>query len=210
MIIDLSHSIEVNMPVYPGTRPPKIYETSSINTNGFKESNLQFLSHTGTHIDVPAHLFPGGKSVDLFECAKFYGIAKVINCNHLPEIDENLILDVYNQSENPDFLLFHTGWAKYWGDDRYFNNFPLLTPEATRLIRKLPLKGIGIDAISFDAIGDDSLPNHKMLLENEIILIENLRNLNLLIKKDFILSCLPMKIKGADACPVRACAIIKD
>jgi kynurenine formamidase len=49
-----------------------------------------------------------------------------------------------------------------------------------------------------------------MLLKNEIILLENLCNLNQLFGKTFILSCLPIKIKGGDGSPVRACAIIND
>jgi kynurenine formamidase len=210
MLIDLSHSIEVGMPVYPGTLAPQINETCSIDTDGFKETCIKFLTHTGTHIDVPAHLVSGGKPIDSFECNKFYGPAKVIYCKHLSRIDENLITKVYNHVEKPEFLLFFTGWSDYWGDTRYFVDFPLLTPEAVRLICQLPLKGIGIDAISFDATGNDDLPNHKMLLEKEIILIENLCNLNLLIEKNFFLSCLPLKIKGVDGSPVRACAIIPD
>ena len=210
MLIDLSHSIEVGMPVYPGSLPPQIGEACSIDTDGFKETCIKFLTHTGTHIDVPAHLFPGGKSLDSFESGKFYGKAQVINCKHLSEIDENLISRAYNLDKNPEFLLFYTGWSDYWGDAGYFSDFPLLTPEAVKLICKLPLKGIGIDAISFDAVVDDALPNHKMLLEKEIILIENLCNLNELINLNFSLSCLPLKIKGADGSPVRAVAIVAD
>jgi arylformamidase len=208
MIIDLSHFIETGMPVYPGTRAPEIYEACSINKHGFKESCMNILTHTGTHIDVPAHIFADGKSVETYECDKFYGKAVIINCTKLSRIDEDLIVKTYDPDKKTDFLLFYTGWSVYWGDEKYYENFPLLTPDAIKYICQLSLKGIGIDAISFDATGSDKLSNHKKLLEKEIILLENLCNLDQLIGKNFILSCLPMKIKGSDGSPVRACAII--
>jgi arylformamidase len=210
MIIDLSHFIETGMPVYPGTRAPEIYEECSISKHGFKESRMNMLTHTGTHIDVPAHIFAEGKSVENFECDKFYGKAEIINCTKLTRIDKERIVKIYTSDKKPDFLLFYTGWDVYWGDERYYKNFPILTPDAIKFISQLPLKGIGIDAISFDTVESDNLSNHKMLLENEIILLENLCNLNQLIGKNFILSCLPMKIKGSDGSPVRACAIINN
>lgn len=200
----------MDMPVYPGTPSPQIYEECSINTHGFKESRLNFVTHTGTHIDVPAHLFADGKSVDTFECSKFYGTAAIVNCKNLSIIDEKLISKVYDPVIKPEFLLFFTGWSNYWGDKHYYSNFPVLTKNASKLICQLPLKGIGIDAISFDATDDENLPNHKILLKKEIILLENLCNLDQLFGKTFILSCLPIKIKGGDGSPVRACAIINN
>ena len=38
-IIDLSHTIENGMPVYPGTQPPLIETPLTIDANGFQEKN---------------------------------------------------------------------------------------------------------------------------------------------------------------------------
>ena len=35
-VIDLTHTIRENMPVYPGTEPPKLSPTSSYESDGFK------------------------------------------------------------------------------------------------------------------------------------------------------------------------------
>jgi kynurenine formamidase len=32
--------------------------------HGFREKRLTLYSHTGTHIDAPAHMLPGGKTLD--------------------------------------------------------------------------------------------------------------------------------------------------
>lgn len=62
--IDLTHTIREKMPVYPGTDTPKFFPANSYKKDGFKETLLQMYTHTGTHMDPPAHLFAGGKTLD--------------------------------------------------------------------------------------------------------------------------------------------------
>ena len=63
-VIDLTHTIRESMPVYPGTEPPKLSPTSSYESDGFKETLLQMYTHTGTHMDPPAHIFSGRTTLD--------------------------------------------------------------------------------------------------------------------------------------------------
>lgn len=56
-VIDLTHTIYENMPVYPGTDRPKLEIANTYEKNGFRETLLTMFSHTGTHMDAPAHLF---------------------------------------------------------------------------------------------------------------------------------------------------------
>lgn len=58
--IDLTHIITEDMPVYPGTEPPKLTPANSYERDGFKETLLSLYTHTGTHIDPPAHISPMG------------------------------------------------------------------------------------------------------------------------------------------------------
>lgn len=44
-VIDLTHTIRENMPVYPGTEPPKLIPASSYENDGFKETLLQMYTH---------------------------------------------------------------------------------------------------------------------------------------------------------------------
>ena len=39
-VIDLTHTIRENMPVYPGTEPPKLSPTSSYESDGFKDADV--------------------------------------------------------------------------------------------------------------------------------------------------------------------------
>ena len=58
-VIDLTHTIKEDMPVYPGTETPTLTPVSVYEKDGFRESLLRMTTHTGTHMDPPAHLFPG-------------------------------------------------------------------------------------------------------------------------------------------------------
>ena len=58
--IDLTHLISREMPVYPGTEPPRLQPANTYDRDGFQETLLTMYSHTGTHMDPPAHLFAGG------------------------------------------------------------------------------------------------------------------------------------------------------
>ena len=82
-VIDLTHTIRENMPVYPGTEPPKLSPTSSYESDGFKETLLQMYTHTGTHMDPPAHIFSGRTTLDEFPVDQFIGKALVIDCREL-------------------------------------------------------------------------------------------------------------------------------
>lgn len=207
-IIDLSHSVEPGMPVYPGSESPVIKTVSTVRSGGYLEHAVSFYTHTGTHIDVPAHLIEHGNTIDAYACEKFYGTATVINCQALSKITADQVRYAYEKNDKPDFLLFYSDWTDFWGTLAYNSGFPVLTPDAAAFLSKLPLKGVGIDAISFDPVGDEMLSNHIVLLGQDIILIENLCRLKQLLNKKFYFSCQPLKIKGADGSPVRAIAII--
>ncbi len=58
MIIDLTHTITPEMPMYPGSAAPSIKPTGSLTRDGFRETQLTIASHTGTHMDAPSHMLP--------------------------------------------------------------------------------------------------------------------------------------------------------
>ena len=76
---DLTHTISPNMPVYPGTEPPVFTTGCSIDETGFLEKKITLFSHTGTHIDAPAHLLKGHKTLDMLPIEHFYGPALLLN-----------------------------------------------------------------------------------------------------------------------------------
>jgi arylformamidase len=208
-IIDLSHVLNSHMPVYPGTEKPDFRKVCNMDKDGFVEHQIVISTHTGTHIDVPAHLITDSNCINNFTASHFIGAAIIIDCGNRNLITLETIKNGMLYVPPPDFILLRTGWESYWGCDSYFHHFPVLESAAARFIADLPLKGIGIDASSFDKISSTDLKNHKILLSKNLILIENLCNLSQLPPCGFLFSCLPLKIEEADGSPVRAIAIIE-
>jgi arylformamidase len=208
-IIDLSHTISPGMPVYPGDDPPVFTNRAAIDEDGFAEKGITLGSHVGTHIDAPAHIIPYAPTLDRMPIDRFAGQGSVIDLTGMknPEIDTSFLRSYESLFKTSEFILLHTGWHRFWGQDNYLRGYPILSIEAALWIRSFGLKGIGIDAISVDEIEAIDLPIHKILLERMLI-IENLTNLDKLPKTGFIFSCLPLKLENADASPVRAAAII--
>ncbi len=210
MIVDLTHTISPNMPVYPGTEPPLLNQANTIERDGFAEKLISMCSHTGTHIDAPAHMLAAGETLDQFDTTRFVGRGCVIDVSdeQSPVIRPEIVALHAEEIARSEFVLFHTGWSRHWGQDCYFNGFPVLSPEATLQLSRRGLKGIGFDVISADSVGSTEFENHLVLFRAGLILIENLTGLDALIGKSFLFSCLPLKLEGADGSPVRAVAIL--
>ena len=84
-IIDLTHTISEDMPVYPGTEPPMLKPANTYEKDGFRETLFSLYSHTGTHVDPPAHLFADRTTLDALPIEQFAGKALVIDCTRLAE-----------------------------------------------------------------------------------------------------------------------------
>ena len=78
-IIDLTHTISPDMLVYPGTEPPVLTTESTIEETGFLEKKITMFSHTGTHMDAPAHIIKDAKTLDLLPIEQFYGKAFLLD-----------------------------------------------------------------------------------------------------------------------------------
>ncbi|MDD3031084.1 MAG: cyclase family protein [Atribacterota bacterium] len=208
-LIDLSHALHTNMPVYPGDEPPEVKANTTIEENGFRETIFNFYSHTGTHIDAPAHMLKNGLYLDDLKVSHFFGKATVLDFvgKNSPAITLDILLPQKKKLEKVEFVIIKTGWSKFWGKKEYFNNYPYLSDEAAEWLTKFKLQGVGIDAISMDKSDTNTFTTHKILLAKNIIIIENLTNLESIKNNYFILSVLPLKYHNADGSPVRAVAI---
>ena len=210
--IDLTHTISESMPVYPGTENPTLNKANTIEKDGFCETILNMYSHTGTHTDAPAHLYKNGKSLDKFEALAFCGTAVVLDCTALPEnarIGKEMLLSLGEAFEKAEFLILKTGWEKYWSEDKYFGGFPCIDLEAAELLVKCGKKGIGVDAISIDPVGDPLDVHKTVLASDNFIIVENLCNLDFKNGDTFEFFALPLRFENADGAPTRAIAVVK-
>ncbi len=154
--ICLSHIISQNTPSY-GNRDRIILRTnSSIKQGETANSSCWIFSnnHIGTHIDVPYHFSETGKKtfeipIDEFIFNKVQLIdincdnACLIGVRHLKKLSS--IID-----RNIELLLIRTGFERFRGEDKYWNDNPGLAPELADYLRfKFPkLRCVGFDFIS--------------------------------------------------------------
>lgn len=213
-VIDLTQTITNGMPVFPGTEAAKLETANTFEKDGFRETMLRITSHTGTHMDAPFHLFSHRTALDDMAPSRFVGKALVVDCRDVPEggsIGMEYIERVRPLAEQAEFLLFLTGWSRYWGQETYFGAYPVIDMEVCQYLRDSGKKGAGFDTIGIDPVADMELPRHKMLLsERDMVILENLTNLEQVGKELFLLAALPLKYQNADGAPIRAVAILEE
>ena len=64
MIIDLTHVLTPDLPVYPGDPALAFEPAATFTRNGYQTSKLTLCSHAGTHVDAPAHLLWEGAGLE--------------------------------------------------------------------------------------------------------------------------------------------------
>lgn len=211
-IIDLTQTISETMPVYPGTEPPKLTVANTYEKDGFRETLIQFYSHTGTHMDAPFHIYADRTSLDALPAEQFVGKALVIDCTDVGEGGE-IGMEYIDRAlaDEAEFLLFRTGWDVNWGTEKYFGEYPVVSMEVCQYLLDSKKKGVGFDVIGIDPVSDGNLTRHKMLLsQRDIVIIENLTNLEMIDGGLFTFAALPLKYKDADGAPIRAVAILEE
>jgi kynurenine formamidase len=93
--------------------------------------------------------------------------------------------------------------SRLFGSKEYFKDYPTVSRELAQLFVKRRVKMVCIDSPSPDR---HPFEIHKLLLENNVLIAENLININkLLLIKNFEVIALPLKIH-ADSSPARIIA----
>lgn len=195
-IYDLTCTIRQDMRIYPGDPPPKFSPRATIKDNLANVTTITLGSHTGTHVDAPWHFLPEGNSIDVEPLYKFIGEAVVIDASYTSKITAKNFSS--SDIESDDIVLIYTATG-----DR-LTDFAYLDVSAAEWLIKHEVKCVGIDTASVEKYGDKDAPVHKMLLEKQIGIIENLTNLSPFVRKRMFFVCLPLPFKGIDGSPARA------
>lgn len=210
-IVDLTHTLKNDMPVYPGDAPPVFTKTMTHDKDAVQVIRMDIATHHGTHLDCPLHFRSNGLTTENSALENFFARALLVNCTGFgagAKIPAEHFLPFREVLQKVSWVIVHTGWYRHWGNEEYTRDFPVLSVEATDFLVKQNMKGIGLDVISIDAIDSKDFPNHQLALGNGLFIIENLTHLHAVTTEVFTLSALPLKIEDGDGSPVRAIAII--
>jgi kynurenine formamidase len=236
-IIELSMEVHKGMVVYPGVTPPFISQVYSheeyaqvtgTDKFGITHCNTGIIimgDHVGTHIDSWFHANPdapgAAEAIPLEYC---YGNGVVLDLTHKGVGDEITVADLQKALQkigytlNPlDIVLIRTDASKQRFSRSYLTDHPGMTREGTLWLVEQGIKLMGIDAVGFDPPVDYMFQRkkfweaHRVMREREYYHIENLINLDQIpVPYGFIVSALPIKLRGATAAPIRAVAILEE
>jgi kynurenine formamidase len=203
-LIDLSHTIHPHLSVFPGDSPISLNQVKDYHTDGYNNFQLFTGMHVGTHIDGPMHLTNSKTFISELPLESFTGKGIVIDVREQNVI--GLTDEILRKIKSGDIVLFYSGYDKFFTEEMYYTEYPVFDEELIHFLVEQKVKMIGIDWASPD---HDPYPMHKILLGNNILILENLTNLNLLLfESAFEVFAFPLKI-NADSSIVRAVAKIE-
>ncbi len=193
-IIDLTYTINNSIKEYPEDPKTEIkYFKKPTQKDSLTLFEMRTGLHIGTHMDAPLHYINNSKKISDLNIEDFIGKTSVIKNNEFKNNIEKIVI-------------IKTGWSKYWGNNKYFYNYPTPSIEFIQYLINENIKGIAIDTCSVDKNNENTI--HKMLLKNNIWIVENIANSEKLSKEKYEAYFIPLKIE-TEASPVRAYVIDK-
>lgn len=218
--VDLSHTFDENMTVYPGNPSFSCCPVYTVAEHGINLTSLSMSSHMGTHLDAPYHVYQNGLTVDALPLSTFVGPAIVVNVTGKAP-DTRIMWDDISSYEKRfldggkqgAIVLIRTGWSEYWESQKYFDH-PFLDKEAARRILDAGIRVIGIDTLSVDQTivseggqaEERDFGVHHAVLGSGRVIAENLTNLAAIQEGEWSVTLVPFKLSGSDGSPIRAFA----
>ncbi|ACB84540.1 cyclase family protein [Natranaerobius thermophilus] len=210
--------IDVTMTAYHGLKgfpTPWILDyqmeaTATHETHNRSVTKLSTSTHTGTHIDVPAHFLRNGATLDKFSIEDFLGTGYLLDFsykNSLDGIDIQDIKETGYQIGAGDIVIFRTDWSDHFPSKKYFSQAPFITQAAADFLCERNVKAIGVDTASVEDPRELSPQKasaiHQKLLGSGMYIIEGLTELKQIPEGQIEIICFPLKLKSADGAPAR-------
>jgi arylformamidase len=195
---DITRPIYPGVPVWPGDTPysyelvSRIADGASVNVG-----KLTATTHLGTHLDAPWHYLDNGGKLETVPLGVLIGPCRVVDARG----QAVLSVDFLKTIQLAERTLFYTGQPNRW------ETFPLeythVLPEAAAYMAGQGVRLYGTDAPSVDPLTSKDLPAHKAFAQAGVYLLEGLA-LEGVAPGEYELICMPLRLEGADASPVRA------
>lgn len=199
---DLTRPVHTGMPVYPGDPGVRISAALRLDQDGVEVAHLDLGSHTGTHVDAPAHTVAHGRTVDRLRLDELAGRTLVLG---FPELTAGAVVTA-GMVENllgartssaaaapdgtvPPRVLIATGWDAHFEDAALRVHHPVLSAGAAELLWAAGARLLGVDTLSPDptsapgptfapdqpgAQSPPGFPVHRVFLGGDGMIVENL------------------------------------
>ena len=219
-VIDLSYTIDENSPRELPIDPVKIYDTATIEADGYFESRVDLSGHCATHIDVPCLMYADGYTVAEIPQDKLTGPAVLMDLSDTKQPEEAVTaadieawIGKHGDIPADSILFMRTGMDRYAYQEIFNRRWIGFSEDAAKLLLEKRIKVIGTDACSIDSMDghpprhDGLPPAHLVFLGAGIPQVEDLRNLSQLPTHLYV-TIAPMKLARSSGAPTRVFAFI--
>jgi len=175
--------------------------------------DVSMWSHSGTHVEVSLHFYAGGKDTSDFPPETFVGPAIRLDFRDKQK-NEPITLEDFQAAgdiHEGDIVILWEGRDVLYRTQESHSR-PYVTEEAANwLVLEKKIKLLGTDSSGFEVRGGDKdHPNHHLFFKDgiDVPVVECLRNLGEIPADRFFFMGLPIPVKGLDASPIRAVALV--
>jgi len=220
-LVDLSHDFTDGMPGFSlrrdgevkqftaAIRPFVTHEASAPFYDGkasFEITEVFFQTSIGTYLDAPRHRWKERRDIAALSLDELVlpGLCVSVAA---ARPGERIGLDRIDLPADLTGLavLIRFGWDAHWGKPAY-DDYPFIDADVIEALRARGARLLGVDTTNVDTRHDPARPAHSILLGQDILIVENLRNLDRLPASGFRFFAVPIKAVGAAAMTIRAFA----
>jgi arylformamidase len=161
---------------------------------------LRMCTHTGTHIDPPAHYLDGGATVDMIPLDVLVGPGIVLDMRGRKQIDRAALENACLHARKRVLLKTDNGPALH--EPTFSEDYVSLTEDGAEFLLEQEVVLVGIDYLSIEKYRNPGAPVHTTLLTAGVLVLEAVDLLNVPPGLCEVY-CLPLRIQGADGAPAR-------
>jgi arylformamidase len=200
--IDVTVPIREGMVVWPGNPDVRVQVIEKRTADGgvSRVSALGFGSHTGTHVDAPAHFGVSSAGVDALPIDALIGPARVVALEDRAAIARG-DLEPLGLERGERILFKTTNSRRCWTSDEFVNDYVYVTPDAAALLAERGVRLVGVDYLSVGG-RQDGVVTHRILLQAGVCILEGV-NLASVAPGEYDLVALPLRIAAGDGAPAR-------
>ncbi|MBA4137594.1 MAG: arylformamidase [Opitutus sp.] len=205
-LIDISRPIFTGMPVWPGDTPAQ-FDFAATKSGGYScnVGRLRVSMHTGTHVDAPYHFDDAGLKIDEIPVDLYVGPARVVDVRGRATITPEMFASL-DLAATPRVLLRSDAWTNL---AEFPTTWPQYAPGLATWLAERGVRLIGMDFPSVDHLTSKDLPIHHEFGRAGVFILESL-DLCGVEAGVYELIALPLRVRGADGCPVRAVLRARD
>ncbi len=225
-VVDLSHVIDTNIPLWPGDPPVEFETVAEFATHGYYLRRFSIGEHSATHMNASNSFVEGGRGIDAYPAEALVVPAVVMDIREKAASNPDYTLTVddvlawekqHGKIPEGSVVILFTGWQYKWNDPKAFFgldaqgglHFPGFAGETTRfLFEERRVAGMGTDTHGLDPGQDETFATNVEIAKRNGIALECLTNLDQLPPTGTTLVLGILRLKDGSGTPLSVIAFV--